>query len=71
MRKLPKMKYDLQYDLQYGYYKLFCPYEMNEIGGRALNSTETGGSQIPKISSAKEMNNLEKKRAGQKDKDKC
>ena len=60
MRKLPKMKYNLQY----GYYRLFCPYEMNKIDGRALNSAATGGSQVSKINSAKEMNNIEKKRAG-------
>ena len=41
MEKMPKLKYELQY----GYYKLFCPWEMDEIYGRALNAATPGASQ--------------------------
>ena len=57
MEKLPKLKYDLQY----GYYKLFCPCEMDEIHGRGLSSTTPGASQGSKIGTENEMNNLKER----------
>ena len=58
VEKLPKLKYELQY----GYYKLICPCEMDEIYGCVLNTTTPGASQASKISTAKRMNNLEEKK---------
>ena len=64
MEKLPKLKYELQD----GYHELFCPCEMDEIYGRALNTSTPAGSQTSKIDTAKEMINLVKKEDDQKTK---
>lgn len=62
MEKLPKLKYASQYG------KLFCPCEMDEIYGRALNTPTPADSQTSKINTAKEMINLVKKEDDQKTK---
>ena len=54
----------LNYELQYGYDKLFFPCEIDEVYGRALNMEIQ--KRTSKISNTKEINNLDEKEDIQK-----